>query len=182
MANGLSYETIPFLITAGVAGFFTHYVLSNFFSRKSAPAIPSKSDIISTNLNSDSEDDSDDDEPSEPYKMILVVRTDLKMTKGKIASQVGHGVLGLYKKALKKNPQAVKNWEKGGGQAKIATQVPTEEDLLRVEKAAKDAGIVTYLVLDAGRTQIASGSMTVLALGPDTVSRMDSVTKKLKLL
>jgi peptidyl-tRNA hydrolase len=38
-----------------------------------------------------------------------------------------------------------------------------------IEAKAKQAGIVTYLVLDAGRTQVASGSKTVLAVGPGTV-------------
>jgi hypothetical protein len=28
---------------------------------------------------------------SEPYKMVIVVREDIKMGKGKIAAQVGHG-------------------------------------------------------------------------------------------
>ena len=31
--------------------------------------------------------------------MIVVVRTDLNMQKGKIAAQIGHGVLGAFKKA-----------------------------------------------------------------------------------
>jgi peptidyl-tRNA hydrolase len=29
--------------------------------------------------------------------MVIVVRNDLKMKTGKIAAQVGHGVLGAYK-------------------------------------------------------------------------------------
>jgi peptidyl-tRNA hydrolase len=37
-----------------------------------------------------------------------------------------------------------------------------------IEAKAQQAGIVTYLVLDAGRTQVASGSKTVLAVGPGT--------------
>lgn len=65
---------------------------------------------------------------------------------------------------------------------------------LDIEKQAKEAGLVTYLVLDAGKTQIASGSMTVLGIGPgmyffpslitptDSVARIDKVTSKLKLL
>jgi hypothetical protein len=40
----------------------------------------------------------------EKHKMVLCVRTDLKMGKGKIAAQCGHAVLGSYKQALRKTP------------------------------------------------------------------------------
>ena len=46
---------------------------------------------------------------------------------------------------------------------------------------AKALGIVYYLVRDAGRTQIAAGSRTVLAVGPGPVDLIDKVTGKLKL-
>ncbi|MCP4255824.1 MAG: hypothetical protein GY775_20975, partial [Candidatus Scalindua sp.] len=47
---------------------------------------------------------------------------------------------------------------------------------------ANDAGLVTYLVLDAGRTQIASGSRTVLSIGPAPSRVFEGVTGHLKLL
>ncbi len=43
-------------------------------------------------------------------------------------------------------------------------------------------GLNHYLVADAGRTQIAAGSITVLAVGPHAVSRINKVTGGLKLL
>lgn len=42
--------------------------------------------------------------------------------------------------------------------------------------------IPNYIVVDAGRTQIAAGSETVLALGPGNVSEINQVTGSLKLL
>jgi PTH2 family peptidyl-tRNA hydrolase len=51
-----------------------------------------------------------------------------------------------------------------------------------LEKRAKEAGIVTTLVHDAGHTQIPSGSLTVLALGPDTEEQLQAITGELKLL
>lgn len=47
---------------------------------------------------------------------------------------------------------------------------------------AEKAGLVTYLVADAGRTQIAAGSRTVLAIGPAPVSAFEEITGHLKLL
>ena len=54
--------------------------------------------------------------------MALVVRTDLGMTKGKIAAQCGHAVLGAFKSAdifADKNEaglEALTAWMRGNGQ------------------------------------------------------------------
>lgn len=48
--------------------------------------------------------------------------------------------------------------------------------------AATNDGLMTYLVVDAGRTQIAAGSKTVLAIGPAPKSQIDAVTGHLRLL
>jgi PTH2 family peptidyl-tRNA hydrolase len=47
---------------------------------------------------------------------------------------------------------------------------------------AVQMGIPLYLVEDAGRTQIAAGSRTVLGLGPAPVRVFDGVTSHLKLM
>lgn len=64
---------------------------------------------------------------------VLCVRQDLKMTHGKIAAQVGHAVLGAYRRAMKspKDSPAYKNvvgWLKTG-QAKIALKCPDEKEM-----------------------------------------------------
>lgn len=43
-------------------------------------------------------------------------------------------------------------------------------------------GVVAEQIADAGRTQIASGSHTVLGIGPAPKSVIDQITGKLKLL
>ncbi len=47
---------------------------------------------------------------------------------------------------------------------------------------AKTKGIPVYLVEDAGRTQIAAGSQTVLGMGPAPVRVFEDVTSHLKLM
>ena len=47
---------------------------------------------------------------------------------------------------------------------------------------AQDAGLFWYLVEDQGRTQIAAGSHTVLAVGPAPRSLIDKLTGHLTLL
>ena len=61
-------------------------------------------------------------------------------------------------------------------------KVKTKEELLELKKHADEKGISNYLVIDAGRTQIPTSSITVLALGPDEDEIIDEVTGDLKLL
>jgi peptidyl-tRNA hydrolase len=118
---------------------------------------------------------------SGPFKLVLCVNMSLGMQKGKMAAQCCHATLGAYKLAMKQCPRNVQLWEYIG-QAKIAVKAESNEQLADLQKAAKAAGLVTYLVHDAGKTQIAFGSKTVLAIGPAPVSAFEGITSDLKLL
>lgn len=142
----------------------------------------------------DEEEDSDSSEEGEDgdinafadttdeVKVMLVVRTDLGMTKGKIAAQCGHATLACYK-SLSSSPSGLSllaKWEKNG-QPKIAVQCKSEDELEMLQAQAVSLGLCAKVVHDAGRTQIAAGSATVLGVvGPKGV--VDSVTGGLKLL
>lgn len=116
----------------------------------------------------------------EDFKMVLVVRNDLKMGKGKIAAQCSHATLGLYKKVLHKAPKALNRWEMCG-QVKVVLKCESEEDMLALQERAKLLKLPTHITIDAGRTQIAPNSRTVMAiLGPEDI--VDDVTGGLKLL
>mmetsp|Transcript_21638 Transcript_21638/g.37261 ORF Transcript_21638/g.37261 Transcript_21638/m.37261 type:complete len:174 (+) Transcript_21638:77-598(+) len=134
---------------------------------------------IIRSIESQAENASSDSE----YKVIFCVRNDLKMTKGKIAAQVGHATLGLYQRARRKPgmSDSLLSWEYSG-QAKIAVQINSEQEAKDLERSARRKGLNTYAVFDAGRTQIAEGSLTVLAIGPAKKPVLDSVTGHLKLL
>eukprot|EP00816_Leptocylindrus_hargravesii_P001877 CAMPEP_0196813048 /NCGR_PEP_ID=MMETSP1362-20130617/33259_1 /TAXON_ID=163516 /ORGANISM="Leptocylindrus danicus, Strain CCMP1856" /LENGTH=157 /DNA_ID=CAMNT_0042189061 /DNA_START=110 /DNA_END=583 /DNA_ORIENTATION=+ len=139
------------------------------------------------------EDDEDDFEPlmnrsaeqwglrDAPYKMILCVNKELKMGNGKIAAQCCHAAVGCYKSAMKHCPRGLNAWELTGC-AKVAVKVPLESELDEIMEQARDRGIPYYLVCDAGRTQIAAGSRTVLGLGPAPVAMFEGVTDHLKLM
>ena len=64
-------------------------------------------------------------------KMVLVVRTDLKMGKGKAAAQCSHAAVGAYKLAKKNAKEVLRTWERKG-QPKIVTKVENEDGLLEV--------------------------------------------------
>ncbi|EXJ54648.1 PTH2 family peptidyl-tRNA hydrolase [Cladophialophora yegresii CBS 114405] len=143
----------------------------------------------------DDEDEADEDgedgdgkelkdfkDSSEDVKLVLGVRTDLGMGKGKIAAQCSHATLACYKYLLNHVTSApmLKRWEQGG-QPKIAVQVKSEEELETLQAQAISLGLCARIIHDAGRTQIAAGSATVLGiLGPKSV--VDQVTGHLKLL
>ncbi len=60
----------------------------------------------------------------------------------------------------------------------------SEKEMLGIKKKLEglEMGINTYLVEDAGHTQIKAGSKTVLAIGPAFSEEIDPITKHLKLL
>lgn len=54
--------------------------------------------------------------------------------------------------------------------------------MLELAKAAQAASLPVYVVQDAGRTEVAAGTSTVLAIGPGAVDAVNKVTGHLKLL
>mmetsp|Transcript_53157 Transcript_53157/g.64040 ORF Transcript_53157/g.64040 Transcript_53157/m.64040 type:complete len:192 (-) Transcript_53157:77-652(-) len=116
-----------------------------------------------------------------PYKMILCVNKSLGMSKGKIAAQCSHAAVGCFKRSQKQCPAALKAWE-WTGCAKIAVSCPTQDEMEDIMAKASERDIPLYMVEDAGRTQIAAGSRTVLGLGPAPVRVFDGLTNHLKLM
>lgn len=119
--------------------------------------------------------------PNEEFKVVLVVRTDLGMGKGKIAAQCCHAAVGVFEKAVYKDPEALKVWQYTG-QAKVALKTDSVDEIKQIADNAKKMGLLTSLVRDAGRTQIAPNSITVLGIGPAPKDVIDKVTGHLKLL
>lgn len=71
-------------------------------------------------------------------------------------------------------------WEQTGEKA-VCLKAKTEDEIMQLQVTAEKHGIVSYLVEDAGRTQIESESKTVLAIGPDSDERINEITGYLKL-
>jgi len=116
----------------------------------------------------------------EPLKMVMAVRNDLKMGKGKAAAQCCHAALAAYKMAKRGCPKVLKRYE-SEGQPKVVVKVDSEEDLLTTLAVARSLGLVASLIRDAGHTQVAPGSKTVVAVGPGPASLIDKVTGGFKL-
>jgi PTH2 family peptidyl-tRNA hydrolase len=114
----------------------------------------------------------------EEYKQVIIVRDDLKLSKGKLAAQVAHAAILGYEKAGKEN---LKRW-KDQAQKKVVLRVPTLEDVLKLEIDAKKLGLPTGIVKDAGLTEIPPGTITALVIGPAPSKLIDKITRDLPLL
>lgn len=118
---------------------------------------------------------------AEQMKMVLVVRSDLRLSKGKTASQCAHAAIICYELSQQQNPQLLEAWL-NLGMPKIALRADSLAEINEILKKAEEMSVVAGLVRDAGRTQVEAGTVTVLGLGPDTVNNIDSLVKQLKLL
>src|SRR3989338_784896 len=111
-------------------------------------------------------------------KQAILIRQDLKLSKGKAVSQGSHASVEAV---LRSDKDKVAKWRKEG-MAKIVLKVKDLKELNNFNQLAKDSGLVTALITDAGRTTVEPGTVTALAIGPDEDEKIDKITKDLKLL
>ncbi|XP_026805583.1 peptidyl-tRNA hydrolase 2, mitochondrial-like [Rhopalosiphum maidis] len=115
-------------------------------------------------------------------KLVLVVRNDLGMTKGKIAAQCSHASVECYKAAMQHKPQMAKMWQMTG-QRKIVVSINNgEKGLNELSKVAKSHKVLSCIVYDAGATQVKAGTPTVIGIGPANSDVIDQITGHLKLI
>ncbi len=115
------------------------------------------------------------------FKMVLVLRGELRLSAGKAAVQAAHAAVMLVTQAEDHRAPGLRAWF-AQGQKKIALTVPTLEDLAQLERRARAQGIPTVWVEDAGLTEVAPGTRTCLGLGPASAIDLDPITGHLPLL
>ena len=111
----------------------------------------------------------------ESLTMVLVTRKDLTLSRGKLAAQCGHAAVECALKAHRDTPKKLKDWRTNGAR-KIVVAAPSLDALKRLFGDAQAQGITAYMVRDAGHTEISSGTVTVVGLGPDTRHNIDKLT------
>jgi len=111
-------------------------------------------------------------------KQAIIIRTDLKMGKGKIASQCAHASIAAF---LKSKVKEREEWIKEG-MKKVILKVSSEKELMNLFNSAKKEKLTSEIIYDAGLTQIEPGSVTALGIGPADDKKIDKITGKLKLL
>lgn len=120
-------------------------------------------------------------------KMVIVVRKDLNMRKGKMIAQGCHAACALLTQltgfTTERNAKWYEEWC-ATGVRKIVVGVDSEQELLEIYENA-DApcvGIERALIHDAGFTEIPAGTATAVGLGPAPDKEIDKITGHLKLL
>lgn len=111
-------------------------------------------------------------------KQVIIVRSDLKMSKGKTAAQCCHAAIGSYTAADKNK---IQSWEREG-QKKVILKVSEVSELFELKEMAKKLNVPNFLVTDAGHTELPPSTITCLGLGPDDDEVIDKITSELKLL
>lgn len=128
-------------------------------------------------------------------KQVIVVRKDLGMSPGKIAVQVAHASLKSLKSYMNnmgKGHEGVEaidynknkhllEWH-STGETKIAVWCKNMNEFEKVRKNANNAGINVSIIVDEGRTELETNTITCMALGPAENELMDTVTGKLQLI
>jgi peptidyl-tRNA hydrolase, PTH2 family len=116
--------------------------------------------------------------------MYALIREDLGMTPGKIASQAGHAFVGA---AVNSDSDILSEYHKempNSPGTKVCLKVPNLPQLYRVENLCKEAGIPTFVVVDSGCANFFNGKpiVTALGIGPVTKQQLQGITNEYKLL
>ena len=114
------------------------------------------------------------------YKLVVAVRQDLDMSKGKMAVQVAHASVISALNCKATNAKWFRNWY-DEGQKKVVVKAEDVDELLEMQKEAEKLNIASAMIDDAGLTELPPGTTTCLGLGPAPNSVIDQVTGNLKL-
>lgn len=114
------------------------------------------------------------------YKLVVVVRSDLRMSVGKLSAQVAHAAVTCALEAKARKPKWFAAWY-GEGQRKVVLKVEGKEEILELKKMAANAGLPLALITDAGLTELPPNTTTCLGIGPGPGNEIDRITGSLPL-
>ena len=128
---------------------------------------------------------------TDKVKQVLVLRKDLNLSKGRLVTQGAHASIAFLTNKMKDNlsnpealwwvnlSQAEKEWVYGTF-FKVCVGVDSEKELLDIGYNAVMLGLSVKYIEET--TGFDKPTVTCLAIGPDYSSKIDPVTKHLKLL
>lgn len=115
------------------------------------------------------------------YKLVVVIRDDLRMTPGKMAVQVAHAAVSCAMDARSKKADWFAKWYREG-QRKVVLRAKDLEELRILEAKAARAGLPRAMITDAGLTELPPETTTCLGIGPAPGASIDPVTGSLPLV
>jgi PTH2 family peptidyl-tRNA hydrolase len=114
------------------------------------------------------------------YKLVVVVRDDIKMSVGKLAAQVAHAAVTCALDAKSRKPKWFSEWMKEG-QRKVVLRAEDMDQLRALNDKAMRAGLPHAMIIDAGLTELAPNTTTCLGIGPAPENDLDPITGSLQL-
>lgn len=128
-------------------------------------------------------------------KMVIVMRKDLNMRKGKMIAQGAHASLGIFSNLFDQFSSKIylhhyhldvspvmHDWLQDSYR-KICVGCNSAEELLEIKRKAVEANIPCVVIEDNGLTEFKGvKTMTCLTLGPGYDDEIDKITGHLKLL
>ena len=113
-----------------------------------------------------------------------MVRTDLGMTPGKIASQAGHAYLGAFLRCQELNPQLLADYLQDFPGTKVCLSSKNLDAILRAQAEAEVSDIPCSLITDSGCSNFFNGQpiITAIGLGPANESQIKHITRRFQLL
>lgn len=112
-------------------------------------------------------------------KQIIILRTDLKMRRGKEIAQGAHASMAAVLDNME--DPFVKEWL-AGKFTKIAVGIESEDALLDIYRKALAKGVVASLIQDSGLTEFGGvPTYTAVAIGPGDPEHIATLTGHLKL-
>jgi len=115
------------------------------------------------------------------YKMVIVMRTDLGMSTGKMIAQACHAAVECSEEAKRDQTKHWRRWRDEGAK-KVALEADSFEELEELAAKAAELDITYVMIQDAGHTEVAPGTTTCLGVGPHQEQFIDKVTGRLPLL
>ena len=109
-------------------------------------------------------------------KLVIFMRTDLNMSRGKMAVQAGHAVAHIM---MNSHPDDIETWFENA-QVKIVLPVNSLEEMIDIRDKVDSRGLPYHVVHDAGRTEVEPNTPTCLAVGLAKSKRIDKITSGYK--
>ena len=113
-------------------------------------------------------------------KQVIVVRSDLNLSVGKLAVQVAHASVEASEAARLRYPDVWRLWRSRGCK-KVVLKCRDLSELEFLYRKAVSLSLPSALIQDAGLTEVPPGTVTALGIGPYYSDVIDKVTGRLPL-
>lgn len=118
--------------------------------------------------------------------MYAIIRDDLQMTAGKMASQAGHAFLDTFQQCLQDDPERAHMYSQDGHGTKVVLSIRDDKRITELYNSIQELNIPCTLIIDSGHIMPphfdGNPIITALGIGPARRDEIHHLTKKLQLI